>query len=90
MAIAYFIKPGCNGVEYICYVQPCGMHILNVELNGIEEFFHGVVEDAKVCSSPDDVFFDDFDFLDKFVAALMEIVDEMLILIVFASNYLPW
>ena len=52
-------------------------------LDGIKKLFHGVIEDTEICSSSDDIFLDDLYLLVKLFSAFMEVIDEMLVLIVF-------
>jgi hypothetical protein len=59
------------------------MMIFYAGLDGIKKLFHGVVEDTEICSSSDDIFLNDLYFLVKLLSTFMEIIDKMLILIIF-------
>lgn len=58
------------------------MLIFYILLDGIKKFLHGVVEDAEISPTSDNIFFNDLNFVIELRATFMKIVEEMLVLIV--------
>lgn len=55
------------------------MLIFHILLDAVEEFLHGVIENTEVSSASNNIFLDDFNFLDKFPAASVKIIQKMLV-----------
>ena len=64
------------------------MLILDTNLNGIEKFFHGIIENTKISSSSYDIFLNDLYLLIKFSSTFVKIVQKMLILVIFSILFL--
>lgn len=58
------------------------MLIFYPKLHSIEKFLHGVVEDAEISSTPDNILVDDLSLIVEFAASFEEEAKEVLILIV--------
>ena len=82
MAVPYFVIACGNCVEDVGDIQPGGLQLLYV-LDGVEELFHGVVENAEIGAAADHVFFYDFALIVEFAAAFVEVVQKVAVFVVF-------
>lgn len=89
LTIAYSIIASSYSVEDISHVDASDMLIFHILLDAVEEFLHGVIENTEVSSASNNIFLDDFNFLDKFPAASVKIIQKMLVFEVIMTWFFP-
>ena len=89
LTITYSIIASSYSIENIGDVDASDMLIFHIFLDAVEKFLHGVIENTEISSASNDIFLDDFNFLDKFPAASVKIIKKMFILKVILTWFFP-